>query len=65
MGGGVAGWEQILFVVLAGGLLFFMWPKLRASMKRERQAEKGEWGNLLFIIGLVVLFVLFLIFSVQ
>lgn len=54
-------WESILVAILAAGLLFFWWPRVREQMKNAPKGEKSDWMNLVFILGLVVLFVLFLI----
>lgn len=53
-------WEQLLVGALVAVMLFFWWPGIKATMARSREAEK-DWGGLLLPIGVVVLFVLFLI----
>lgn len=53
-------WEQLLIGALVVVMLFFWWPGIKATMERSREAEK-DWAGLLLPIGIVVLFVLFLI----
>ncbi|MCP5142842.1 MAG: hypothetical protein H6926_01100 [Chromatiales bacterium] len=55
-----ATWEKILGAILVAGLLFFMWPGVKAAMARSREAPK-DWNGMLIPLGAVVLFVIFLI----
>lgn len=57
-------WEKILVAILAGGLVFWMWPRLRHAMTNSPKGTSSDWMNLAFILGLVVLFVLLLIMMV-
>lgn len=53
-------WEQLLLGVGAVALIFFLWPGIKQTMERSRQAEK-DWPGLLVPLGAVVLFVIALI----
>ena len=53
--------EQILVGILAIGVLFFFWPGAKAAMQRSREAENPDWTSALVPIGIVVLFIVFLI----
>lgn len=53
--------EQILVGILAVGVLFLFWPGAKAAMRKSREAENPDWASALFPIGIVVLFVVFLI----
>ncbi|MGR9052363.1 MAG: hypothetical protein ACU84J_06925 [Gammaproteobacteria bacterium] len=56
----LASWEGLLLGALLI-LLFFWWrPGLKASFQLSKHAE-SDWGAVLLPIGLVVLFVIFLI----
>lgn len=53
-------WEQLLLGVGAVVLIFFLWPGIKQTMERSRQAEK-DWPGLLVPLGAVILFVIALI----
>lgn len=53
-------WEQLLLGVGALVLIFFLWPGIRQTMERSRQAEK-DWPALIKPLVAVILFVLVLI----
>ena len=53
--------EQILVGILAVAVLFLFWPGARAAMQKSREAENPDWTGALIPIGVVVLFILFLI----
>jgi len=61
----MSGWEQILTLLLAGAIFLLFLPGAKRMLKESRTGEKKEWMNILFIAGIVVLFVLFLIISVR
>ena len=54
-------WEQILLGGAALILLFLFWPGVKIAMEKSRQAENRDWMGVLVPVGLVVLFVVFLI----
>ena len=58
-------WLQIL--VVAAGILMIvaLWPRLKHWRENKVEAEPGAWSNAIFILGLVMLFVLLLVMSVQ
>lgn len=58
-------WEQILLGILVVLLLFWFTPGIRTALRQSREAKERDWGGVLFPVGLVVLFVLFLIVLVQ
>ena len=53
-------WENIILGAMAILLLFWFQPGIKAALARSKQAE-SDWPSLLAPLGLVVLFVLFLI----
>lgn len=53
-------WEQILIGAVALIMLFLVVPGLKSMFARSKEAPK-DWMGLLLPIGLVVMFVLFLI----
>ena len=53
--------EQVLVGILAAGVLFFFWPGAKAAMKKSREVENPDWTSALIPIGIVVLFIVFLI----
>jgi hypothetical protein len=54
-------WEQILLGMGALLILFMFWPGVKAAMERSREAENPDWKSALIPVGLVILFVIFLI----
>ncbi len=54
-------WEQILLGLMGLAILFFFVPGTKAAMEKSRQAENKDWQGALIPIGIVVLFVIFLI----
>lgn len=57
-------WEQILLGVLALLVLFWMGPGVKAALERSRAAPR-DWQGVLIPLGLVLIFVLFLISMVR
>ncbi len=53
-------WESLLLGVMVLGIIFWMRPGIKASMKVSRNA-KSDWVGLLIPIGFVIMFVLFLV----
>ena len=53
--------EQVLVGILAIGVLFLFWPGAKAAMQKSREAENPDWASVLIPIGIVVLFIVFLI----
>ena len=58
-------WEQSLVGLFALLLIFWIGPRAKQALTHSRKAEAGEWSGVLFPIGLVILFVIFLISSVS
>ncbi|MGY8814637.1 MAG: hypothetical protein ACKVHQ_07950 [Gammaproteobacteria bacterium] len=61
----MSNWEQVLLGI--GGLiiLFLFWPGAKAAMQRSKEAENPDWQGALLPIGLVILFVIFLIYMAR
>ena len=56
--------EAILLGVLAVLVVFWFRPGIRATLEESKRAEK-DWKGALLPIGIVVLFVIFLIMLVR
>lgn len=56
--------EAILLGVLAVLVIFWFRPGIRTALEESKKAEK-DWASALIPIGLVVLFVIFLIALVR
>lgn len=55
-----ATWEKVIAAILVAGLIYWMWPGVKAAMARSREAPK-DWSGALLPLGAVLLFVIFLI----
>ena len=53
-------WENVLLGAMVLGIIFWMRPGIKSSFKMGENAE-SDWMGLLVPIGLVVIFVIFLI----
>jgi hypothetical protein len=53
-------WESLLLGAMVLLVVFWLGPGIKASIEQSRNA-KSDWTGLLVPIGLVVLFVIFLI----
>ncbi|HEY5733662.1 MAG TPA: hypothetical protein VIU36_02760 [Gammaproteobacteria bacterium] len=58
-------WMKILFGIAITMMLFAMWPAYKHWSTNSPKAEKGDWSTVVFVLGVVVLFVLLMIMSVQ
>ena len=57
-------WEMLLLGALVVLVLFWFGPGVKASLEQSRKAEKKDWAGVLLPVGIVVLFVIFLIMMV-
>jgi hypothetical protein len=46
-------------------MLFAIWPMYKNWRANPVEAQPGDWSTAVFLLGLVLLFVLLLIWSVQ
>jgi len=53
-------WENVLLGAMVLGIILWMRPGIKSSFKRGEKVE-SDWMGLLVPIGLVVVFVIFLI----
>ena len=53
--------EQVLVGILVIAVLFLFWPGAKAAMQKSREAENPDWIGALIPVGVVVLFIVFLI----
>lgn len=51
---------KIGWAILLLAMFFFILPQARYMMKHGRKGNRQEWLNVVFILGLVLLFVLLL-----
>ena len=56
-------WEQVVIGIFMVVLLFWFLPRIKPRLEQDRNAPK-DWIGVLIPVGLVVLFVVFLISSV-
>lgn len=53
-------WENLLLGVMVLGVIFWMRPGIKSSLQLSKNAE-SDWMGFLVPIGLVIMFVIFLI----
>ncbi len=53
-------WEKLVIGVFALIILFWFFPGIRPMLKKSKDAPK-DWAGVLVPVGLVVLFIIFLI----
>jgi|TARA_B100000767_G_scaffold116808_1_gene111489 hypothetical protein len=58
-------WMQIGALMAMGLMAYAMWPMVKRWRENPVEAQEGDWSTAIFILGLVALFVLMLIWSVQ
>jgi len=57
-------WEKIIWAVLLGGMIIYLWPQAKYMLKNSPKAQSGDWQAVLVPIALVVGFVVLLIMLV-
>jgi hypothetical protein len=53
-------WEKLIIGVFALLILFWFFPGIRPMLEKSKDAPK-DWAGVLIPVGLVVLFIIFLI----
>lgn len=54
-------WEQVMLGIAAFAIVFFFWPGAKKAIEQSKQAENPDWKGALIPIGMVILFVVFLV----
>lgn len=57
-------WEKVLLGVIALIILLVFFPGVKTMLKQSQEAEK-DWPAVLLPIGAVVLFVIFLVYTLK
>ncbi len=58
-------WEQLLAAALGLLIIFMVFPGIKATMEKSKNAEKKHWGTVLLLAAVLIGFVVLMIFSVQ
>ncbi len=58
-------WQKILMAVMGIAILFFLFPGIKASMERSKNAEEKHWGTALLLAAALIAFVVFLVSTLQ
>ncbi len=58
-------WQQLLAAGILIAMLFFIWPSMKASLQRSKNAEEKHWGSFGLIVLAIIAFIALLISSVQ
>ncbi len=57
-------WTKIIWAVLLGAMILFLWPRAKHMLKHSPKAEGGDWQAVVVPIAFVVGFVILLIMMV-
>ncbi len=60
----MATWEKVLTGILVLMVLLWFRPGIKAIFEQSQQAQERDWRGVLIPIGLVVLFVIFLLYMI-
>ncbi|MGB5396451.1 MAG: hypothetical protein WBN96_04830 [Gammaproteobacteria bacterium] len=58
-------WEQALLAITALVMIYLLYPGVRASLEKSRQAQEKHWGTVILLALGLVGFVLLLISLVR
>ncbi len=58
-------WQQIGAVLLGVMMLFMLYPALRQSLQKSREASETHWGTVLMLAAVLIAFIMLLIHSVR
>lgn len=58
-------WMKITWALLLGAMIIFLWPRTKQMLNESRGATGDDWKSVALPIGLVILFVIFLIAMVR
>lgn len=55
-------WTKIIWALLLGAMILFLWPRAKDMLKNSPKAEKGDWQAVVlpmaFVIGFVILLIM-------
>ena len=54
-------WEKVLLGIAAVVILFLFWPGVKQAIEESKKVENPDWSSVLLPIGLVILFVVFIV----
>ncbi|MES9971075.1 MAG: hypothetical protein ABW092_13655 [Candidatus Thiodiazotropha sp.] len=57
-------WTKIIWALLLGAMILFLWPRAKHMLKNSPKAEKGDWMSVAMPIAFVIGFVILLIMIV-
>ncbi|MET0071417.1 MAG: hypothetical protein ABW096_15380 [Candidatus Thiodiazotropha sp.] len=57
-------WTKIIWALLLGAMILFLWPRAKQMLKHSPKAQKGDWQAVLLPLAFVVGFVVLLIMMV-
>ncbi|MEE8343089.1 MAG: hypothetical protein V3R51_04740 [Gammaproteobacteria bacterium] len=60
----MSNWEKVLTGILVLMVLLWFRPGIKAIFEQSQQAQEKDWKGVLIPIGLVVLFVIFLLYMI-
>lgn len=61
----MAFWQQLLAGAIGLLILIWIFPGIKATMEKSKNAEEKHWGTIALLALVLIAFVLLMIYSVQ
>jgi len=58
-------WQQLLAAALGLFILFMVFPGIKATMEKSKNAEEKHWGTVLLLAAVLIGFVVLMVYSIQ
>ena len=58
-------WTKILWAVLLGAMVVFLWPRAMHMLKNSPKATGDDWRSFMIPMAMVVIFIVFLVMMVR
>ncbi len=58
-------WQQLLAGALGVFILFMIFPGIKATMEKSKNAEEKHWGTVILLAAALIGFVALMVYSIQ
>ena len=59
------GWEKWVMAAMILAMVVYLFPRAKTMLANTRKGTSSEWGGFFMVIGVVTLFIVFLIMMVR